>query len=122
MRLFYDDEFDAIQTAIAESGKSFKEVANHMFPDMKPESAYARLKSCCSSIGDQRLSFGQVIRLMRFCGSYDPLMHACDETLHARPDRKSADDEQVKLVEAMNAAADTMAKAMRQLEILQGKK
>jgi hypothetical protein len=39
MRLFYDDEFDAINTAIADSGKTFKEVANHMFPDMKPESA-----------------------------------------------------------------------------------
>jgi hypothetical protein len=42
MKLFYDDEFDAIATAIGNSGKPFKLVAAHIFPDMKPESAYAR--------------------------------------------------------------------------------
>ncbi|MGQ3227120.1 MAG: hypothetical protein ACT6UU_24660 [Hydrogenophaga sp.] len=85
MKLFYDDEFDAIATAIGDSGKPFKDVAAFMFPDMKQESAYARLKDCCSPTGTQRLTFGQVIRLMDFCNAYDPLMHACDETLHARP-------------------------------------
>lgn len=53
MKLFYDDEFDAIGRAIGESGKPFKLVAAHLFPDMKPESAYARLKGCCSPAGDQ---------------------------------------------------------------------
>ena len=42
MKLFYDDEFDAIATAIGDSGKPFKLVAGHLFPDMKPESAYAQ--------------------------------------------------------------------------------
>lgn len=52
MKLFYDDEYDAIATAIGSSGKEFKTVAAHIFPDMKPESAYARLKACCSPTGD----------------------------------------------------------------------
>lgn len=121
MKLFYDDEFDAIATAIGNSGKSFKEVAAFMFPDMKPESAYARLKACCSPTGDQRLSFGQVIRLMSFCEAYDPLMHACDETLHARPDRKTAADEEVKLVEVINGAANTLNRAMKAIEQLKSR-
>lgn len=116
MKLFYDDEFDAIATAIGNSGKPFKIVAGHIFPDMKPESAYARLKECCNPSGDQRLSFGQVLRLMAFCEYYDPLHYACDETLHARPDRKSAEDETVKLVEAINNAANTMDRAMKALD------
>ncbi|MES2950259.1 MAG: hypothetical protein V4858_17080 [Pseudomonadota bacterium] len=116
MKLFYDDEFDAIATAIGDSGKPFKDVAAHMFPDMKAESAYARLKACCNPTGDQRLTFGQVVRLMTFCESYDPLMHACDETLHARPDRKSPEDETVKLVEVINGAAHTMERAMRAID------
>lgn len=116
MKLFYDDEFDAIQQAISDSGKDFKIVAGHMFPDMKPESAYARLKACCSPTGDQRLTFGQVLRLMKFCECYDPLMHACDETLHARPDRKSPEDAEVKLVEVIGAAASTMERAMKALD------
>ena len=116
MKLFYDDEFDAIASAIGESGKPFKLVAAHLFPDMKPESAYSRLKECCSPVGDQRLTFGQVLRLMNFCECYDPLMHACDETLHARPDRKAPEDEAVKLVEELNSAAYTMERAMKALD------
>lgn len=121
MKLFYDDEFDAIATAIGDSGKTFKEVAGFMFPDMKAESAYARLKACCSPTGDQRLSFGQVIRLMAFCECYDPLLHACDETLHARPDRKTAADEEVKLVEVLSNAANTMNRAMKALDQLKNR-
>lgn len=121
MKLFYDDEFDAIATAIGNSGKPFKIVAGHMFPDMKPESAYAKLKECVNPTGDQRLSFGQVLRLMVFCESYDPLMHACDETLHARPDRKAADDEAVKLVEVMHGCAQTMERAMKAMEHLRAR-
>lgn len=116
MKLFYDDEFDAIATAIGGSGKSFKDVAAFMFPDMKHESAYARLKACCSPAGDQRLTFGQVIRLMNFCEAYDPLMHACDETLHARPDRKAPEDEAVKLMEVINGAANTLERAAKALD------
>ena len=116
MKLFYDDEFDAISIAISSCGKPFKTVAQHMFPDMQPASAYTRLKACCSPLGDQRLTFGQVIRLMQFCEYYDPLQYACDETLHARPDRKSPEDETVKLVEAINNAANTMDRAMKALD------
>lgn len=116
MKLFYDDEFDAISMAIANSGKPFKLVASHLFPDMKPESAYARLKECCSPTGDQRLTFGQVLRLMLFCECYEPLAYLCDETLHARPDRKSPDDETIKLVEVINGAAGTLERAMKALD------
>ncbi|GAB2531997.1 hypothetical protein [Simplicispira piscis] len=121
MKLFYDDEFDAIATAIGNSGKAFKDVATHMFPDMKVESAYARLKACCNPTGDQRLTFGQVLRLMAFCECYDPLYHACDDTLHARPDRKAPEDEAVKLAEVMNSAAQTMERAMRAMEQLKAR-
>ncbi len=121
MKLFYDDEFDAISTAIGESGKPFKIVAGNLFPDMKPESAYARLKECCSPIGTQRLTFGQVVRLMQFCGCYDPLLYVCDETLHARPDRKSPSDELVNLTEVINGAADTLNRALRAVEHIQAR-
>ena len=121
MKLFYDDEFDAIATAIGNSGKPFKLVASCIFPDLKPESAYARLKECCSSIGDQRLTFGQVIRLMAYCEAYDPLLYVCDETLHARPDRKSPSDELVNLAEVIHGAADTMNRALKAIDHIQAR-
>lgn len=121
MKLFYDDEFDAITQAINDSGKPFKMVAAHMFPDMKPDSAYAKLKKCTNVEGDERLTFGQVIRLMAFCECYDPLMHACDETLHARPDRKAPEDEAIKLTEVINGAAETINRAVRALDQLKAR-
>ncbi|QIM51602.1 hypothetical protein [Hydrogenophaga crocea] len=121
MKLFYDDEFDAIRQAISDCGKPFKLVAAHMFPDMKPESAYAKLKRCTDSQGDERLTFGQVVRLMAFCECYDPLMYACDETLHARPDRKAPEDEAIKLVEVVNNAAQTMNHALKAIEQLKAR-
>jgi len=121
MKLFYDDEYDAIATAIGDSGKQFKLVAAHMFPDMKPESAYARLKDCCNPTGSQKLTFGQVLRLMAFCEAYDPLLHACDETLHARPDRKAPEDEAIKLTEVINGAAETINRAVRALDQLKAR-
>lgn len=118
-KLFYEDEFEALQLMISSSERSFKEVAAYLFPHLKPESAYARLKSCLNPDKDERLTFGQIIAAMKFFERFDPLMFACDETLHARPDRKAPEDEEVRLVAAINEASSTLTKAMRQLERMQ---
>lgn len=113
MRLFYDDEYDALRTMIGESGKPFKECAQFLFPDMKPESAYAKLKACLD--GGEKLSLGQAVALMKFCGSYDPLMWMCDETLHQRPEQKAPEDHEQKIVSVIENAAHTMQRAMQEL-------
>jgi len=120
-KLFYDDEIEAIGQMLANSERTHKELAGFLFPDLSIDSAYAKLKACLSPTGDQRLRFGQVIAAMRFCGQYDPLYHACDETLHQRPARVAPEDEEVKLVEAINGAATMMNKAMSQLERLRSR-
>ncbi|MCK9193975.1 MAG: hypothetical protein M0P19_08900 [Nevskia sp.] len=117
-KLFYEDEFEALNLMVSHSAKTPQQLAGFLFPHMKPASAYARLKACLNPEGDQRLTFGQILAAMKFCECYDPLMFACDETMHARPDRKAPQDEEVKIVEAMNNAAEVMTRAMRQLENL----
>ncbi|MGU7839415.1 hypothetical protein ACV22V_08110 [Burkholderia sp. AW33-5] len=115
-KLFYEDEFEALQLMVSNSGKTIKEVACHLWPDMRPESAYAKLKACLNPKGDENFKFSQVIALMRFCNCYDPLYYICDETLHARPDRKVPEDDVVKLTEAINGAMDVVLKATNALE------
>lgn len=121
-KLFYEDEFEALQMMISGSDKSVKEVAGFLFPHLKPESAYARLKACLNPERDERLTLGQIIAAMVFCKRYDPLMFACDETLHARPERKAPEDEEVRLVEVISEAGETLGKAMRQLELIQARR
>jgi hypothetical protein len=118
-KLFYEDEHEALQLMVSSSGKSIKEIAAFLWPDMKPESAYAKLKACLNPKGDENFRFGQVIALMKFCNSYEPLEYICDETMHARPDRKAPTDDVVKLTEVIQGAADTMRNAMGALERLQ---
>lgn len=120
-KLFYEDEFEALNLMVSNGKKTPKELACFLFPHLKAESAYARLKSCLNSEKDERLTFGQIIAAMKFCESYEPLMFACDDTLHARPDRKAPEDEEVRLVEALNGAADMMNKTLKQLEHLRSR-
>ena len=74
----------------------------------------SRLGLCSEALG---LVEEQVL-LLRGAGGfgYDPLFYACDETLHGRPDRVAPEDEEVRLVEAINGAASVLDRAMRQLE------
>ena len=97
MKLFYDDEFDALQQTIAGSERSFKECAAFLRPDLKPESAYAWLKACVNPNGDQHLRFGQVISLARFCGRFDTLFFMADELKHERPEPRDEEDEKARI-------------------------
>lgn len=117
-KLFYEDEYEALNLMVSNSAKTAKELAIFLFPHLKLDSAYARLKACLNPEKDERLTFGQIIAAMKYCECYDQLMYACDETMHARPERRAPKDEEVKLVEAINGAASTLQRAMRQLENL----
>lgn len=120
-KLFYEDE-RRVRGAAADDQRQRALVQGSgvvPVPHLKPESAYARLKACLNPEKDERLTFGQILAAMKFCERFDPLMFACDETLHARPDRKAPEDEQVRLVAAINEASSTLTKAMRQLERMQ---
>lgn len=119
-RLFYEDEFEALALTISDSERTYQECAHHLWPDMKGPSAYAKLKACVSSEKDERLSFGQIITLSKFCDRYYALEYFCDETLHARPDRKAAADEEVRLLAAVNDAARQLERATKLLDRMQG--
>ncbi len=119
MKTIYEDEYDALAQMIANSEKSAKEVAVFLFPHMKLESAHARLRACLNPEKDERLTFGQIIAAMRFCGTFDPLMYACDETLHARPDRKAPEDQAARIAETIDNATATLNTALKALAQLQ---
>ena len=119
-KLFYEDEFEALALMISSSDKTLKDVAQFLFPHLKMESSYARLKACLNPEKDERLTFGQIVAAMKFCNQFDPLFYACDETFYHRPARKAVEDEEAKLLDAINEAASTLQKAMAQVERLRG--
>ena len=93
-KLFYDDECDALAQTIANSERSFKECAAFLFPHLKPESQYARLKNCIrADKPDESLSFSQIIALCKFCSQADALHFMADELNHERPSPRAPEDE-----------------------------
>lgn len=108
-KLFYDDEYDALAQTIANSSRPFKHCAAFLYPHLKPESQYARLKACLNSDKDERLSFGQIIALCKYCECFDALYFMADELAHARPERRTPEDEfailQREYIDAVNRLA-----------------
>lgn len=114
---FYDDHLTAIHRAI-EDGVGYKKTAMHLWPAMKPESAYARLKDCVKDGGDHKLGMGEVLALCQFNGRYDPLYWLCDETMHARPVQRNAKDVAKTLAASIQESIETQGKQMARLETL----
>jgi hypothetical protein len=113
------DEFIALSLMVSNSAKTMEQVAYHLFPDMPAKSAYAKLAASFNPDSRARLTFAQILSAMQFCNCYLPLMYLCDETHHARPERKSPDAEQFALVQTIQTTAEILQKAMAQLQELQ---
>ena len=113
------DEFIALQLMVSNSDKTMEQVAYHLFPEMSPKSAYAKLAASFNPDSRARLTFGQILSAMQYCNNYLPLMYMCDQTYHSRPERRSPEVEQFKLAQTIATAAEVLQKAMAQLEHLQ---
>lgn len=95
--LFYDSAMHAVESAITASGRHFKEVAAHLWPAKKPDTAYARLKACLNDEKDEKFSFEEIIEICRFCNRFDPLYFFADECSHTRGEPRAPEDEKAAL-------------------------
>lgn len=114
--LWYDTDADAINAAITASGKTFKQVASALWPSMKMDSAYARLKNCLNPDKDEKLSFAEVIFICRETGNVDPIFHACDELSLHRPTPKAPADEKAELLNTIQRQQALLLQTMQRLE------
>lgn len=97
-KLFYEDEYDALREAISTSERSFKDVAQHLWPSKKPDTAYARLKSCLNESKDEHLTFGEIVAICRYCDRFDPMFWMCHELAHEAPKPIVKQDELARLL------------------------
>lgn len=114
--LWYDTPEDSISDAIKDSGKTFKEVANVLWPSLKMDTAYARLKACLNPDKDEKLSFAEIILICKITGHFDPIFHACDELSLHRPVVKAPADEQAELMQAIHRQQQQLLTSMARLE------
>lgn len=109
-------EYEALNHMIKHSGKSYREVAEFLYPHRKPSSAYVRLKACLNPDKADFLKFGQIIAAMKFCNRYDPLYYACDETDHDRPKTVVKEEKQAVLTEEFKRGIERLEMLKSELE------
>lgn len=98
-KLFYEDIFDAIGTTVMALG-GYKKVGYMLWPNMKMESAYARLKVCATRDGDQKLCAEEILRLIREgrqVGCHALVQFICDDAGYHKPLPKEPEDEKAEL-------------------------
>ncbi len=102
--------------AAIERNKGYKATAFHLFPTMKPETAYAKLKAKCEGLAPLR--FDEVVEICRFNRAADPLYFLADELSHARPAFKAPADRAAELITTFNANALALQRLGAQIERL----
>lgn len=117
-RLFYEDHQHALKSAIDNNvhNMTFKQVACSVYPSLKPDSAYARLKAITNPEKDEKADLWEVRQICNVTGRHEPLYWLCDETDHARPPKRAPQDKQAQLIEEFNRAAESLQKLYTQIQ------
>lgn len=68
--LFHDNENDALATDIMVIG-GYKKTAGMLWPSMKIDSAYARLKNCLRDDKSEKLDFCEIIQIVLWARDYN---------------------------------------------------
>jgi hypothetical protein len=115
-KMKYEGELEALRSVIEDSGKSYKDVAVYLFPHMKPDSAYAFLKSALNYEKKEKLSFGQIIAMSKFCNRADALFFLCDELGYERPKLKPIESEEDLLLQELLKTQQQMQELTKKIE------
>lgn len=117
-KLFYESALQAVEIAIAESAFTYKQVASHLWPAKKPDTAYARLKACLNDDKDEKFSFEEIIEICKHIDRYDPLYFFADECSHSRGEPCAPEDEAANLQREFIASAKRMENIAARIEKL----
>jgi len=107
---------DATQAAIHKSGKALKSLAFELWPSLKMDSAYARLRGCLNHDRPEKLSADEHLMLARLTGQFDFLHYCAQELHHSRPEPVAPDDEAAVLKREMLKLGKDMKGLFARLE------
>jgi len=118
--LFYDDAYDALERAIAASGKTKKEIAAACYPGRSIETAKSLLSRALSpENNDVHLCICTILTIMRETRPDDFIHYLCDEFGFERPIRKERKQFEKTVKEGMKAIQDqfrSLAREISQME------
>jgi hypothetical protein len=122
-QLFFDSIYDAMGSAILAAG-GYKKVAGKLWPSLKSETAYARLKNALDETKAEKLALCEVMNILRMAaenGDSSVLSYVAGEfgfgLVEVNPK-----DEAVELQRQIADGMDALNKRFARLERVQGRK
>lgn len=115
---FHETAEDATNTAIIRSGKAFKDIALSLWPEMKADSAYAKLKNGLRPDSRERLSADQHIFIANLIGEYDFLFYIAQGCHHSKPEYITPEDEAEQLQRQVLQMGVELKQALNRLDAL----
>ena len=106
---FHASAEDATSAAIHKSGKPLKALALELWPSLKLDTAYSRLRGCLNADRPEKLTADEHLMIARLTDQFDFLHYCAQELHHSRPERIEPEDEKVRLQrEFIKAQKDLM--------------
>lgn len=117
---FHASAEDATQAAIHKSGKPMKALAADLWPSLKMDTAYSRLRGCLNAERPEKLTADEHLTLARLCGQFDFLHYCAQECQHSRPEPVTPDDELAVLLRQVQSQAPGLIAALSRIEKIRG--
>lgn len=89
---FHASAEDATTAAIHKSGRPMKVIASDLWPGLKMDTAYSRLRGCLNQDRPEKLTADEHLAIARLCGEFDFLHYAAQELQHSRPEPVAPED------------------------------
>lgn len=121
--LFYEDAYDAIEKAIAASGKTKKELAAVLYPGRQIETAKSLLtRALTPENTDVHLSIEMLLTILRETRSDDFIYFLCDEFGFERPQRKDKESFKRDVKQDLKALIDQVKNLSRKVDVMENGK
>jgi hypothetical protein len=114
--LFYEDAYDAIEKAIASSGKTKKDLASIIYPGRKIETAMSLLtRALTPENTDVNLNLEMILTILRETRPDDFLYFLCDEFGFDRPVKKNKETFEKEIKKQVKGLQEQLVSLVRQL-------
>lgn len=115
---FHGSAEDATSAAIHKSGMAMKQVAHELWPSLKMDTAYSRLRGCLNADRPEKLTADEHLHVARITQQFDFLYYCAQDCQHSRPEPVAPEDERDRLKREFNQNVERLSTLAARIERL----
>ena len=101
-------------------GRVEKQIAFELWPSLKMDTAYSRLRGCLNPDRPDKLTADEHLLIARLCDRYDFLFYCAQELHHSKPVAVAPEDERARLQREFVESTRALTKLAERIESIGG--